>query len=65
MPNEVKRLIAGPGVYICDECIALCSDILRAQVERAPVARMAVPSAEQLWSGEASTESPSAPPGVD
>jgi hypothetical protein len=24
----VKKLIAGPGVYICDECIALCDDIL-------------------------------------
>jgi ATP-dependent Clp protease ATP-binding subunit ClpX len=27
--DQVKRLIAGPGVYICDECIRLCSDILR------------------------------------
>jgi len=26
--DEVKRLIAGPNVYICDECIGLCSDIL-------------------------------------
>jgi len=26
--DQVKRLIAGPGVYICDECIGLCSDIL-------------------------------------
>ena len=24
----VKRLIAGPGVYICDECVAMCQDIL-------------------------------------
>jgi hypothetical protein len=24
----VKRLIAGPGVYICDECVGLCDDIL-------------------------------------
>lgn len=24
----VKKLIAGPGVFICDECIALCNDIL-------------------------------------
>jgi len=23
-----KRLIAGPGVYICDECVALCQEIL-------------------------------------
>jgi hypothetical protein len=26
--KEVKKLIAGPGIYICDECIALCIDIL-------------------------------------
>ncbi|MEW6097071.1 MAG: ATP-dependent Clp protease ATP-binding subunit ClpX, partial [bacterium] len=25
---EVKRLIAGPGVYICDECIGLCNEIM-------------------------------------
>src|SRR6266705_1590376 len=28
-PEEVKRLIAGPTVYICDECIDLCNEILR------------------------------------
>src|SRR6266699_117123 len=27
-PEEVKRLIAGPTVYICDECIDLCNEIL-------------------------------------
>jgi ATP-dependent Clp protease ATP-binding subunit ClpX len=27
--NEVKKLIAGPTVFICDECIELCSDIIR------------------------------------
>lgn len=26
--DQVRRLIAGPGVYICDECIELCSDII-------------------------------------
>ena len=26
--DEVKRLIAGPTVYICDECIDLCNDII-------------------------------------
>lgn len=26
--DEVKRLIAGPGVYICDECVALCNEIV-------------------------------------
>ncbi len=27
-PDEVKKLIAGPRVFICDECIGLCNDIL-------------------------------------
>ncbi len=26
--EEVKKLIAGPTVYICDECIELCNDIM-------------------------------------
>jgi ATP-dependent Clp protease ATP-binding subunit ClpX len=29
--NEVKQLIAGPGVYICDECIEACHDLLQHQ----------------------------------
>ncbi|MFT7400817.1 MAG: ATP-dependent Clp protease ATP-binding subunit ClpX, partial [Hydrogenophaga sp.] len=27
--HEVKKLIAGPSVFICDECIQLCNDIIR------------------------------------
>ncbi len=27
--DQVRRLVAGPGVYICDECISLCDDIIR------------------------------------
>jgi ATP-dependent Clp protease ATP-binding subunit ClpX len=32
--KEVKKLIAGPNVYICDECIGLCNDIIAEEVER-------------------------------
>lgn len=32
--KEVKKLIAGPGVYICDECIELCNDIIDEEKER-------------------------------
>ena len=32
--KEVKKLIAGPGVYICDECIELCNDIIAEERER-------------------------------
>ncbi len=31
--EQVKRLIAGPGVYICDECIDLCSEIITEELE--------------------------------
>lgn len=28
-PQEaVKKIIAGPGVFICDECVSLCTDII-------------------------------------
>ena len=26
--SQVKRLVAGPGVYICDECVQICLDII-------------------------------------
>ena len=32
--KEVKKLIAGPAVYICDECIQLCSEIIEEESER-------------------------------
>jgi hypothetical protein len=30
--HEVRKLLAGPGVFICDECVVLCIDILHAQL---------------------------------
>ncbi|RMG14230.1 MAG: ATP-dependent Clp protease ATP-binding subunit ClpX [Deltaproteobacteria bacterium] len=32
--KEVKKLIAGPTVYICDECIGLCNDIIDEEMDR-------------------------------
>ena len=32
--EEVRKLIAGPNVYICDECIELCNDIIAEEVEQ-------------------------------
>jgi ATP-dependent Clp protease ATP-binding subunit ClpX len=32
--KEVKKLIAGPTVYICDECISLCNDIIAEELEK-------------------------------
>lgn len=33
--NEVRKLIAGPSVFICDECVDLCNDIIREEVQEA------------------------------
>lgn len=32
--RQVKKLIAGPGVYICDECIDLCNEIIEEELEQ-------------------------------
>ena len=35
--HEVRKLIAGPSVFICDECVDLCNDIIREEIqENAP-----------------------------
>ena len=31
--HEVRKLIAGPSVFICDECIELCNDIIREETQ--------------------------------
>jgi ATP-dependent Clp protease ATP-binding subunit ClpX len=37
--HEVKKLIAGPSVFICDECIDLCNDIVREELPQGALAR--------------------------
>lgn len=34
--RQVRKLIAGPGVYICDECIELCNDIIAEELDGSP-----------------------------
>ncbi|GIE76740.1 hypothetical protein Aph02nite_26900 [Actinoplanes philippinensis] len=34
--DAVEKLIAGPGVYICNECVGLCNDVLGIEQRRAP-----------------------------
>lgn len=34
--NEVKKLIAGPSVFVCDECVDLCNDIIREETQDVP-----------------------------
>src|SRR6185295_15596666 len=35
--NEVRKLIAGPSVFVCDECVELCNDIIREELQTKPV----------------------------
>lgn len=47
--EDVRKLVAGPGVYICDECIELCNDILTEELHEAPSSdRFSVPSPQEL-----------------
>lgn len=48
--EEVRKLVAGPSVYICDECVDLCNDILTEELEdtAAPVSRVAVPTPKDI-----------------
>jgi len=36
--HEVRKLIAGPSVYICDECVELCNDIIREELDEVSAA---------------------------
>ncbi|MBQ3200531.1 MAG: ATP-dependent Clp protease ATP-binding subunit ClpX [Clostridia bacterium] len=46
--DEVHRVIAGPGVYICNECIDLCREILEDDVETAPADLSDVPKPQDI-----------------
>ena len=50
--HEVKKLIAGPSVFICDECIALCNDIIRDELpeEAAKSVRSDLPTPREICS---------------
>ena len=42
--HEVRKLIAGPNVFICDECVELCNDIIREEMEdKAPITSSKLP----------------------
>src|SRR3546814_15374982 len=48
--HEVRKLIAGPSVFICDECIDLCNDIIReeAQATARAAIRSELPTPSEL-----------------
>ncbi len=45
--HEVRKLIAGPSVYICDECVDLCNDIIREEVHAKP-AQKGLPKPQEI-----------------
>jgi ATP-dependent Clp protease ATP-binding subunit ClpX len=48
--SEVKKLIAGPSVYICDECIELCNDIIAEENEKEEIksTRLSIPEPAEI-----------------
>lgn len=48
--EEVRKLVAGPSVYICDECVELCNDILTEEFDGVPhqTNRQAVPTPKDI-----------------
>ena len=49
--RQVKKLIAGPGVYICDECIDLCNEIIDEELAAAPTFDVeSLPKPKEIYS---------------
>ncbi|MCX7555561.1 ATP-dependent Clp protease ATP-binding subunit ClpX [Xanthomonadaceae bacterium JHOS43] len=47
--HEVRKLIAGPSVFICDECVELCNDIIREELEeKASTTRNHLPKPREI-----------------
>ena len=47
--HEVRKLIAGPSVFVCDECVELCNDIIREELdERTDSARDTLPTPREI-----------------
>lgn len=46
--NEVRKLIAGPSVYICDECVGLCNDIIRDELDDQVANLDALPKPQEI-----------------
>jgi ATP-dependent Clp protease ATP-binding subunit ClpX len=46
--DQVRKLIAGPRVYICDECIELCNEIIAEEFEKGPLIKEKVPKPVEI-----------------
>src|SRR5690625_935662 len=50
--KQVERLISGPGVYICEECIELCNEIIAEEIQAAQPAaeeQTALPTPQEIF----------------
>jgi ATP-dependent Clp protease ATP-binding subunit ClpX len=48
--HEVRKLIAGPSVFVCDECVELCNDIIREEMQEGGVAGgSALPKPKEIY----------------
>ena len=59
--EQVRKLIAGPGVYICDECIDLCNEILDEELVAGPTTGSNRPAAESTRGSKAPAKKASKP----
>lgn len=50
--SDVEKVIAGPGVYICNECVGLCTDILRAERQKPSGPGQQLPAREETMTDE-------------
>ena len=48
--HEVRKLIAGPTVFICDECVELCMDIIKKENKSSLVKHQKSSFSRDLWS---------------
>jgi len=46
--DQVRRLVAGPGVYICDECIELCNEIIEEELNEEEVDLKDIPKPKEI-----------------
>jgi hypothetical protein len=54
-PDQVRKLVAGPGVYICDQCIQLCNEVLEEDRKAGPPLHNA---GGQVWKSTAARKGP-------
>jgi ATP-dependent Clp protease ATP-binding subunit ClpX len=50
--SEVQKVIAGPGVYICNQCVGLCHDILRDEEQKPPQPEAQLPAWDESMTDE-------------